>query len=196
MTTVDARFFFARTLVALVDFGPGSDGAALRGPLEAFGAVTLRHLCGAPEDFLCVLGQDDRAPPYMVLCGHGDEAGFVFGEYSSNVDTSALIEGRMPAASVGARVRLPGTVILSLACFTGRPEMAEAMLKGPGSGVGAYIAPDRGPAGPDAILFALHFFHHLIARGASYEAAWRQAAAYDDAGAMFVLYTREGPRRV
>jgi hypothetical protein len=190
---VDTRFHFPRTPVGIVDYGDPTEALLVRAILESLGAVTLLQLPGTPEDFLLCLGQEETAPPYLVLCGHGDETGFAFGDYREGIDRSALIGTSMPPAALTGRVKLPGCVVLSTACLSGRDEVGRAFLRGQAR---AYIAPDDYPLGADVPLFIMHFFHRLLARGAGVEEAWAHAAGYDDQSSMFVLHTPSGIRRV
>jgi hypothetical protein len=190
---VDSRFLFPRTPVGIVDYGDTGEALLVRAILESLGAVTLLHLPGTPEDFLRCLEQGEAAPPYLVLCGHGDETGFVFGEYGEGIDTSALVGTSLPPAALTGRVRLPGCVVLSTACLSGREELGRAFLQGR---VRAYVAPDDYPLGADVPLFVMHFFHRLLARGAGVEEAWAHAAGYDEPSRMFVCHTPTGVRRL
>jgi len=189
---IDIRFFAPRTPVGIVDYGDTAEAFMLRAVLEGMGAVTLLHQPGTPEDFLLILGQEVNVPPYLVLCGHGDEVGFVFGEYVEGIDTSALSGTSMPPEAVARRVRLPGCVVLATGCSTGREAMGRAFLRGDAR---AYIAPDDDPDGNDVPMFLMHFFHRVLVRRATVEEAWAHAAGYDEAGRMFLLYTPDDVRR-
>jgi hypothetical protein len=177
--------------VAVVAVGEATEAPLVRALLESLGAVVTLHLPGTPEDILLVLGQGETAPPYLVLCGHGDEEGFVLGEYAPEIDTAALIGTSLPAAVV-ARTCLPGRVVVSTACTTGYAAFQRAFL---GGGAAAYIAPDGYPAGASTLLFVHLLFHELLVRGADLEPAWRHAAGHDEASQTFVLSTTSGTMR-
>ncbi|MBB6100024.1 hypothetical protein HNR42_003489 [Deinobacterium chartae] len=187
-TPVDGRFFAPRTPVSVVNYGATDEALLIRAMLEHLGCVVTLHWPGTPEDFLLVLEQQ-VAPPYMVLCGHGDEKGLLFETYIPEIDVSALEGIHLPPRSIAARVRLPGCVILSTACMSGTGEMAAAMLAG---GARAYIAPEDYPAGADVGLFVLSFFHALLERGMSVEQAWKRAVRTDPEFGMFGFFTPQG----
>jgi hypothetical protein len=187
MKTVDQSFHVPRVPVAVIDCGATGEGLVLRGLLENMGAVVTLHQPGTPGDFLLVLGQGGGAPAFMVICGHGDEHGLIFGDYAPDIDTSCLVQGRLPPRALAGKVDLPGRVVLSTACGTGSPEFGKAFIAG---GVRAYIAPASYPDGASALLFLHHFFHDILCRGAEPEAAYLRARSHDEESAMFKL---EGP---
>lgn len=189
---VDARFFAPRTPVAIVDLGDSHEAAVARALLEGMGAVTLLHAPGTPEDFLLVLGQEHDVAPYLLICGHGDGTGFVFGEYGEGIDTSALEGESMPPSSVAPRVRLPGCVVVSTACLTGRERFARAFMRG---GIEAFVAPEGYPDGSDVPLFLAVFFHGALARGLAPKEAWERAVGVERALRTFVFCDREGTHR-
>ncbi len=189
---VDTRFFAPRTPVAIVDLDATGEALLVRALLEGMGAVVSFHQPGTPEDFLLVLGQGDTPATYLILCGHGDEVGFIFGSYGPGIDTSSLVGESMPPASVAARARLSGRVVVSTACLTGTESFGQAFV---GGGAAAYIAPEGYPNGTTPPLFIHHLFHQLLVHGVPLEQAWRQTADYDEKSRMFVLFTSEGMQR-
>ena len=182
---IDQSFYVPRIPVAVVDCGATQEAALVRGLLESMNAVVTLHQPGTPKDFLLVLGQGESAPAYMVICGHGDENGFVFGGYGPQIDTTCLVKGSLPAAVLAASIRLPGRIVVSTACDTGAEAFSQAFLAG---GVRAYIAPAGAPEGADAQLFVHHFFYNVFRRGLEPEEAWLRARSYDEEGAIFVLH--------
>jgi len=124
----------------------------------------------------------------MVICGHGDKNGLIFGDYVPDIDTSGLVQGRMPPRALAGKVDLPGRVVLSTACGTGSSEFGKAFIAG---GVRAYIAPPSYPDGASALLFLHHFFHGILCRKAEPEAAYLGASSYDKESANFKL---QGPQ--
>ena len=161
---------------------------AIRGLLEIMNAVVVLHQPGTPSDFMLLLGQGEDAPDFIVICAHGDENGIVLASFASQIDTTGLIEGSLPATTLFGRVHLPGSVVLSTACSTGLGQFATAFLDG---GARAYIAAPDYPEGDDVLLFVHHFFHEILCRASTPEAAYARARAYDDASAKFVLHQRQ-----
>ena len=95
---VDSLFFVPRVAVAIVDTGSPGEALLLRAVLESMGAIVTLHQPGTPEDFLIVLGQGERAPPFLVICGHGDDKGFIFGEFMPPIDTAPCLASTCPPA--------------------------------------------------------------------------------------------------
>lgn len=198
MTTfnpVDAQFFAARRPVEMLMLGADASAIAIRAVLEDFGAVVLMHLPGTPEDILRVLDPPDAEPSLLLIIGHGDERGFIVGEFATGLgfDTSMLVGDALPAAALAGHVHLPGWTVLSVGCMTGSPEIVAAFLAG---GVGAYLAPDDYPDGPAATLFAIQVMYGLLVQHRSIEDAWRQAAAFEPNNAMYALHTPSGMHRL
>jgi hypothetical protein len=183
---VDETFYAPRTPVAVVAVGDTGEALLVRSILESLGAAVLLHPIGTPEDFLRVIAQGDAAPRYVVICGHGDETGLVFGEYGEGIDTVALKRGSMPPTRIAERVRLPGRIVVSTACRTGSAAFGEAFRKG---GVAAYIGPDGYPDGSAAALFVHLLFDQLLHKAASPAAALRHVHGYDADLGMFTLFS-------
>ncbi|OCP17822.1 MULTISPECIES: hypothetical protein [unclassified Ensifer] len=183
---IDQKFMFPRVPVAVVDIGDALEALLIRATLESLGAVVTLHLPGTPQDFLTLIGAGDLVHQYVVICGHGDDNGFVFGEYCEGIDTSMLVEDSMPPSVIAEHARLDGKVILSTACETGGRVFGDAFV---GRGRAAlYVGPDGSPEGADAPLFVHCFFHALLARRQTPVAALDRARGYDEAAKMFVGY--------
>lgn len=185
--SIDREFYVPRTPVGLAVLGNTGEALLIRSILESLNAVTMMHLIGTPNDFLAAVDQGDSAPPYLVISGHGDENGFVMGEFIEEIDISALKNGSLPAASLHGSVRLPGTVVFSTACESGRPEFANAFLSG---GASAYIAAADLPDGADVPLIVHMFFHGLFRLGHDLEAAWRHTVEHVGAARDFTLFSK------
>jgi hypothetical protein len=188
---IDQTFHVPRTPVAVIAIGDTGEALLVRSILENLGAVVLFHGIGAPGDFLRVLGQGETALPYLVICAHGSDNGFVFGDFADGIDMRSLVEGAMPAPAIAGQIRLPGKVVVSTACGTGSQAFASAFLHG---GVSSYIAPHDHPDGADAVLFIHLLFHELLARNAALRAAVGRARNYDPALETFCAYHGETQR--
>jgi hypothetical protein len=136
-----------------------------------------------------VLGQGASAPPYLIISGHGDETGYILGEFGPEIDTSALVGASLPPGSIAARIRLPGCSVVSTACLTGTAAFAKAFVQ---DGVSSYIAPTAYPAGTTAALFIHLLFYELLVAKSDLKTAWRCAATYTADGHQFVLAQNDG----
>lgn len=186
---IDQKFMFPRVPVAVVDIGDTLEALLIRSMLESLGAVVTLHLPGTPEDFLTLIAGGERVHQHLIICGHGDENGFVFGDYIEDIDTSMLVEGSLPPSVVAEHARLDGKIVLSTCCETGGKAFADAIV-GKG-GAALYVAPDGSPEGADAPLFVHCFYHALLARKQTPEAALERARSYDEAAVMFVGHWRD-----
>lgn len=182
---IDEEFFEPRTVIAVIAVGDSGEALLLRSILESLGAAVRFHLPGTAEDFLKCLGQGEDAPEYLIISGHGDEGGIVFGLFTTEVDTTALVEGSLPARSLWNRINLPGKVVLSTACRTGTEDFARFFLAG---GVRAYIAPSDYPDGATIPLFLHRLFYELLHRKKPLNEALQQAETFDPSELSLVLF--------
>ncbi|HEV7309796.1 hypothetical protein [Ensifer sp.] len=185
METIDQKFMFPRVPVAVIDIGATLEALLVRSMLESLGAVVTLHLPGTPGDFLILVGAGDGVHQHLVICGHGDENGFVFGDFIEEIDTSMLVKGSLPPAVVAAHARLKGKIIVSTCCETGG---GDAFVRDGGAAL--YIGPDGSPEGADAPLFVHCFFHALLARKQPVDLALARARAYDAEAKMFIGHQR------
>jgi hypothetical protein len=189
---VDTRFYAKKLPVAIAAIDDGSEANFIRTLLEQLNIVTLLHTIGTPNDFLQVIGQEEEAPPFLVISAHGDQGGLIFGEYIDEIDVSSLQNGVMYPSTIAEAIRLPGTVVINTACSAGVKEAGVAFMKGE---IQAYIAADEDVTGETTALFLMHFFHQLV-NGRSVEEAWEHAAAYDEESRLYRLYLRDGIYKV
>ncbi len=168
---IDTEFFAPLLPVSLV-YVSGGGMELTRAALEALGCVVLTHRVGTPSDFLRVLGQGDQAPRYMVILGHGDENGLVFGEYDEAIDSSMLRGGSLPPEEIGAHVDLPGCTVVSYSCGGGTDAMARAFLAG---GAAGYLGCRVEVETVALTLFLFHFLFAVRHKNLSDADAWRQA---------------------
>ncbi|MDW5313386.1 hypothetical protein [Rhizobium sp. PL01] len=158
----------------------------IRSILESLGAAVLLHLPGTPGDFLKCLRRDQNDPEYIVLSGHGDENGFVLGEFIAEIDTRSLVDGSLPASALVSEIRLPAKTVISTACMTGTEAFGQAFLAG---GAHAYLAPSEFPDGSAVPLFLHGLFYELLQRGKPLKEAIENAKTFDpDNELSFVLF--------
>ncbi len=180
--------------VVIVDVSNQREAPLIRGILENLGTVVYLHAAGTPDAFLEMLRWGDDAPPYFIICAHGNDNGIVFGEFIESVDTSMLRHGSMPPECISKSIHLPNCVVINTACSCGESAMVGAFMTG---GLKAYI----GTIEPDpdwrAIpLFIMHFFYKLFRGDCSEKDAWEHAASYDADSRLFVFYDKEGYHRL
>ncbi|ODA67865.1 hypothetical protein A7A08_01032 [Methyloligella halotolerans] len=185
---VDESFFIPRRPIGIVAVGDQGEALVLRAILENLGAAVSLHLAGTPGDFLKVVGQGPTAPPVLIISGHGDETGFIFGEYSSRIDVSMLSDGSLNARGLAEEVDLPGTAVISTACATGGKDFAAAFLRG---GASAYMAPEGFPVGADIPLFVHLLMHGMLRHGMPLREAFRRAQVTTELYERFTLYGAE-----
>jgi len=181
----------SRVPVSIATVGAADEAFTLRAVLESFGAVVQLHLPGTHGDFLKVIQPEQDIPPYLIISGHGDGNGLVFGEYGEGIDTGMLANGVMRPEVITPC--LPRSAVISTFCMGGSKKMATAFLRG---GAVTYIGAEGYPDGQDAFLFVIHLSYGLIKGGDTVEAGWHKAASYNQAFAMFVMYNRDGVHRV
>ncbi|MDA0745824.1 MAG: hypothetical protein O2954_04850 [bacterium] len=192
-TPVDTKFFDKKLPVGIANVYSAQSALLFRTLLEDLGAVVLLHNLGTPGDFLEILAQGEDAPPYLIIAGHGDENGIVFGEFMESIDTSMLVEQSMPAKCIAQHINLPGTFVINLCCESGQQNMAEAFLAG---GTSGYIGTDPNPPAVNHPLFIAHFFHSVIRRKKTPIETWRAAAEYDSRSKQYLLFNSEGRHQV
>ena len=188
-TPIDSQFFGPKTPVAIACIHDHENALVFRRLLEGLSAVTLFHNMGTPGDFLKVIGQEDTAPPYLVISGHGGDHGIEFGDYMEGIDVSMLIDGSLPPSSIAKHVKLRGCVIVNITCDGGSQEMADAFLSG---GAEAYIGTDPNPNTVEHPIFLGHFFHSIIRRDKTPFEAWEKAAAYDNRSCYYHFFDKDG----
>jgi hypothetical protein len=138
-----------------------------------YSCVVTIHWIGTPTDFLKVLEQGETAPRYLLICGHGDEAGFYLGEYGLGIDTSMLIERCMPPEAIAPIVNLPGCTVISTTCGGGYERMGKAFVQN--GKISAYIGCDGANDSTDMLIFLVHFFYNVLRKKLSDLEAWYQA---------------------
>lgn len=190
--SVDESFLVPRRPLSIVAIGDQGEALLLRAILENLGAAVRLHLPGTPEDFLRVIGQGESAPPILIISGHGNEKGFIFGEFAPEIDVSMLSDGHLGADAIAARAQLSGAAVISTACGTGAKGLAAAFL---GGGASCYVAPEGYPDGADAVLFVHRLMHGVLRDGFPLAEAFARAQYAVDPENRFTIYSSEMARR-
>lgn len=183
---IDEGFFYPRKPVVIVALGDSAEALLIRAILENLGGAVFLHLPGTPGDVIKCLQRDQNDPEYIILSGHGDENGFVLGEFIAEIDTRLLVDGSLPASALARDIRLPAKTVISTACLTGTDAFGQAFLA---AGARAYVAPSEYPDGSAVPLFLHGLFYELFHRGKTLEEAMERAQSFDpDNELSFVLF--------
>lgn len=183
---IESQFDFPRLPIDIAALPVDYEANALRALLEMLGCTVGIHWIGTPRDFLRVLAQEDTAPRYLLIAGHGDDdKGFYFGEYGEFIDTSMLREQHMPAEAIAPLVNLPGCTVISSACGSGVEAMGRAFThKGK---LNAYMGCRVYPEGTDMSAFLVNFFHNVLRRKLTDHEAWQKAMLATDQPAIYQM---------
>ena len=156
---VNVDFFIPQLPVSIVSL-PDSGGRAgiLRSLLKSLNCVVLTHPMGTPGDFLKVIAQQDTAPRYLIIVGHGEPDGLWFGSYAPYIDSSMLQGECLPATVIRQHVGLEGCTIIADCCYGGTKEMTDAFLS---NGAKAYIGTDKA-LGAALNVFLVNFFYRVL----------------------------------
>jgi hypothetical protein len=171
-TPPDTRFHAPSLPVALARLPGAADET--RALLEALGCVVLAHRIATPGDLLQVLGQGETAPRYLVIDGHGTEAGLWFGAFGTGIDTALMRGEYLPWDAFTGRVHLPGCTVVAACCYGGNPRLVQAMLTG--GAVGCIASPDA-VDGRVMTVFLVNLFYALTGLGLDNSTACRHAVA-------------------
>jgi hypothetical protein len=144
--------------IEIIDIGASSEALLLRSILESLGARVGLIQAGSPSAFLSGLG---ASADYILVCGHGESGGFVMGDFASTVDTTALVNGLMPAAAI-AKLEIAAPSVVSTGCETGHQHFAEAFRQ---AGALHYMAPRESPEGSVIPLILHSYFYSVLVSG-------------------------------
>ena len=161
--------------VALIVISDTSEAQLLRLALESVGAMVQLHLVGRPSDFFAAFEFFGQSPDVAIICGHGDDEGFIFPGMAPGVDTIVLPADRLTPDIAKSHLRAAPPVIISTACGTGLKGFAAAFVN---AGAQSYIAPEGYPDG-SAVPVLLHLAaYRVVSAGSSWEAAIKAANNY------------------
>lgn len=189
-TPVETQFHIPCHPVAIIDImGSSGEAKSVADFVSHLDAVTRYYAVGCPSDFLSVLADPSEIPRDLIICGHGDKTGFVFGDFADEIDTSMLRDGSLPPECIAKKARLPDRLVVNSSCEGGLEHMAQAFKT---AGVQAYIGAIDAVDFASGLLFVLIFFDNLWRKQLSIYHAWEKAAAYDKETALFILYDSQG----
>jgi hypothetical protein len=160
------------TIISIEDDG---EPQLLRLQFEHLGfSVQLRRL-GRPSEFFTAFDFFGGPADAAIICGHGDEGGFIFPAMAPGVDSLVLPADRLTPAIVGEHLRAVPPTVLTTGCDTGRKEFAQAFL---GAGARNYIAPFGYPDSAAAVVLLTLAAYRVASAGSSWDAAVRAANNY------------------
>jgi len=174
----------SKTRILIAVYDSAAEALALRSALEQLGAlVTLLYL-GRPDDFFALLRGESGIPfDELILCGHGEEGGFLFPPLHESLYTPDEPRGAVGADSVRKHLRLSGKTVISTACSTGLPPMTAAFTDRSCT----YLAPAGDIEGTGCFIFVILYYYHRLAGGCSAAEAFGRAAGLDGETALFAL---------
>ncbi|MBV9867031.1 MAG: hypothetical protein JO316_16885 [Abitibacteriaceae bacterium] len=180
-----------KPIVIVSDAFMATSATAIRAGLEAFGLRTSLFLCGLETHVWDVLAGKLPDCDDIIFDCHGEEGQLLF-EVASR-DTAGFQPVRIGPAEVRARAQLSHKFVISLACTTGTPALAEAFLAG---GCRGFMGPHGCPHVHVGFLFVLQFYRHLLQHIGSGEGnshlaareALEAARHFDVDAAMFTIY--------
>lgn len=144
----------------MIVVGDSGEALLLRSILENFLIDVRICFIGTPHEFLFTLKNVADEIDFVIISAHGDDHGFIFGEYASGIDTSMLVEGSLPASAFFTLTNgLSGKGIISTACLTGSVPFADVFKA---AGAKYYIAPDFEPDGQSMPVYMMMLFHFLL----------------------------------
>jgi hypothetical protein len=175
---IDTQFFKPQLHIGIAALYNDYETPAIRALAEMLNCYVSLHRVGTPGDFLQVLSMGEKAPRYLIITGHGDEAGFDLGEYADFIDTSMLDGRYLTPAGVAPVMNLPGCTVVSNTCWGGIEPMGKAFTAN--GKVNAYIGCRRGANGDAMCIFLVNFLYSVISKKLSDREAWLRAVAIAD----------------
>jgi len=156
------------------------EALALRSALEWWGVRVITQFVGKAQDFVDIF-QKGNLSLYICIAAHGDEIndrwGFKLPELGEEIAKKQPYGKVLFADNFSDFLKLNGNHILSLGCYTGSKEIADAFLS---SGAKSYIGPKKAPSGNASLYFALNFYYWLFVEGKSEKEAFDKAMMMAD----------------
>ena len=163
----------------------GTEGQILRLVAESLSYAVQYFGIGAPSQFVEAIELAKDRGGVLVLCGHGDERGLLFGELSEELYADQPFRTVLKPDEMSELLSLKGLQVLTTACLAGCREFGAAALKAEAE---AWIGFDDYPEGDDALFSAMTFLR-AFAKSRDTKAAFASAkAASEDGQTMLRLY--------
>ncbi|WP_404400184.1 hypothetical protein [Pelagibacterium halotolerans] len=172
---------------AIIAIEPNEEALLLRAHFEHLGLDVRMWRLGKPSDLFRALDNKINSVDLALLCGHGDERGFIFPELAPDIDWVKLANNRLTAQDLDRAVESVPPTIISTACGTGTSAIANAFAK---AGAERFIAPDGYPNGADIPLGITALVHGVVRAQLSWKQAIARANSLVGADSQFRLLAR------
>jgi len=166
-----------------------TSAAAIRAGLEAFGLRTSLFICGLDANVWDVLEGKIPDCDYIIFDCHGYEGKLLFEVMS--IGKAGFQQLTVGSEDVSSRAHLQNSFVISTACTTGTPELANAFFD---AGCRGFIGPNGCPHIHVGFLFVLQFYRHLLQHIGinnsqfSEKEALAAARQFDTDAAMFTVF--------
>ncbi len=140
-------------IFSIIALEPSLESTLIRDIVEVLGYQALMFRPGQPLEVLTALKIVSYYGSSLVLSGHGQDGGFLLGEYAEHLDTSMLHKGVLRPEAI-APLSIGPLHVVSTCCTTGKSDMADAFRQ---AGATSFTAPPNWPDGRLVPLF-LHIF--------------------------------------
>ncbi|MCE2436050.1 MAG: hypothetical protein J4F29_24520 [Candidatus Latescibacteria bacterium] len=178
-TPVETQFYAKQNPIGIICIGDFEEAHTIRTFAEQLNLVVRFYRMGTPGDFLKVISREPELPPCIIICGHGDENGIVFGDYMEGIDTSMLKDESMPPESIEKHANLTDRIVVNTCCVGGTDAMASAFLK---SNPRCYIGSLDYQNAASTSIFLTLFLDQLLRKNKPALEASRHFAFYDSNG--------------
>ncbi|MDE2723707.1 MAG: hypothetical protein OXI59_10065 [Gemmatimonadota bacterium] len=192
-TPVETQFYAKQNPIGIICIGDFQEAHTIRTFAESLNLAVRFYRIGTPGDFLKVISREPELPPCIIICGHGDENGIVFGDYIEGIDTSMLKDESMPPESIEKHANLTDRIVVNTCCVGGTDAMASAFLK---SKPRCYIGSLDYQNAASTTIFVTLFLDQLLKKNKPVLEAWNRAASYDDETRHLAFYDSNGRRKI
>ena len=190
---VETQFYVKQNPIGIINIGDFEEAYTIRIFAERLNLAVRFYKIGTPGDFLKVISRESELPPCIIICGHGDENGIVFGDYMEGIDTSMLKDESMPPECIEKHANLTDRIVVNTCCVGGTDAMASAFLK---SKPRCYIGSLDYQNAASTSIFLTLFLDQLLRKNKPVQEAWNRAASYDDETRHLAFYDANGRQKV
>ena len=147
--------------VVLIDYGD-ADARVLRDMLGVLGLEIVYMKAGQPRHLVEAFTRVTSDVDYVVLAGHGDDAGLIISDdLPEQIAQNEPFRRRLTPDLVREHVQLTGQTVIANGCQAGDTGLADAFLA---SGAGNYVGSTGSPFGYASILAPVLVFYELVSK--------------------------------